>query len=102
MKSAKDGLWTEQRMWLRSLLEVHLFHDPYLFQTLHLIRTLTLSRWAASTTLIRASFKPSSSIPYPNQAGYLHYSNPYLFDAEGEALVKISICKVDFNLQAIT
>ena len=55
-----------------------------------------------STTRIRASFKPSSSIPYPNQAGYLHYSNPYLFDAEGEALVKISICKVDFNLQAIT
>ena len=79
-----------------------LTRDPYLFQTLHLIRTLTLSRWAASTTLIRASFKPSSSIPYPNQAGYLHYSNPYLFDAEGEALVKISICKVDFNLQAIT
>jgi len=79
VKSAKDGLWTEQRMWLRSLLEVR-----------------------SPAARERTSFKPSSSIPYPNQAGYLHYSNPYLFDAEGEALVKISICKVDFNLQAIT
>ena len=57
MKSANDGLWTEQRMWLRSLLEV----------------------------------------------GYLHYPNPYLFDAEGEALVKISICKVvDPKLSHVT
>ena len=28
------------------------------------------------------------------EPGYLHYRNPYLFDARGEPLVKISICKV--------
>ena len=37
------------------------------------------------------------------EVGYLHYPNPYLFDAKGEALVKISICKVvDPKLSHVT
>ena len=55
MKSANDGLWTEQRMWLRSLLEVGYLHypNPYLFLSLAL--TLTPTRRATSTTLTRTS-----------------------------------------------
>ena len=35
VKSANDGLWTEQRMWLRSLLEPGYLHyrNPYLFDS---------------------------------------------------------------------